>query len=132
LASRKFDAVEAVPLVPVIVELWRRIICRRSRRLRLAPAARASPSIELDFDRASCLGLAGRGDFDGDGDHRRAGKVESNRPYGAVRVKVATQPVDFRKGPEGLTALVHESCGPTRLMPLFPSSTPGAPLKMVF
>lgn len=30
-------------------------------------------------------------------------------PTGAVRVMVATQPVDFRKGAEGLAALVHET-----------------------
>jgi len=29
-------------------------------------------------------------------------------PTGAVRVLVATRPVDFRKGAEGLAALVHE------------------------
>jgi transposase len=29
-------------------------------------------------------------------------------PTGAVRVMVATQPVDFRKGAEGLAALVRE------------------------
>jgi transposase len=28
-------------------------------------------------------------------------------PSGAVRVMVATKPVDFRKGAEGLAALVH-------------------------
>jgi transposase len=30
-------------------------------------------------------------------------------PTGAVRVMVATKPVDFRKGAEGLTALVRET-----------------------
>ena len=30
-------------------------------------------------------------------------------PTGAVRVMVATKPVDFRKGAEGLAALVHET-----------------------
>jgi len=30
-------------------------------------------------------------------------------PTGAVRVVVATRPVDFRKGAEGLAALVRES-----------------------
>ena len=30
-------------------------------------------------------------------------------PTGAVRVLVATTPVDFRKGAEGLAALVHET-----------------------
>jgi transposase len=30
-------------------------------------------------------------------------------PTGAVRVMVATSPVDFRKGAEGLAALVHET-----------------------
>lgn len=32
-------------------------------------------------------------------------------PSGAVRVMVATQPVDFRKGAEGLAALVRETMG---------------------
>jgi transposase len=32
-------------------------------------------------------------------------------PTGAVRVMVATKPVDFRKGAEGLAALVRESMG---------------------
>ena len=30
-------------------------------------------------------------------------------PTGAVRVMVATKPVDFRKGAEGLAALVRET-----------------------
>ena len=32
-------------------------------------------------------------------------------PTGAVRVLVATRPVDFRKGAEGLAALVREQIG---------------------
>jgi transposase len=32
-------------------------------------------------------------------------------PTGAVRVMVATRPVDFRKGAEGLAALVREAMG---------------------
>jgi transposase len=32
-------------------------------------------------------------------------------PTGAVRVMIATKPVDFRKGAEGLAALVRESMG---------------------
>ncbi|MGU3361944.1 IS66 family insertion sequence element accessory protein TnpB [Methylobacterium sp. M6A4_1b] len=32
-------------------------------------------------------------------------------PTGAMRVMVATKPVDFRKGAEGLAALVRESLG---------------------
>ena len=32
-------------------------------------------------------------------------------PTGAVRVMVATRPVDFRKGAEGLAALVRETIG---------------------
>jgi transposase len=49
----------------------------------------------------------GRKDFD-DG----AACIESRRvigPTGAVRVMVATKPVDFRKGAEGLAALVRET-----------------------
>ncbi len=32
-------------------------------------------------------------------------------PTGAVRVMVATRPVDFRKGADGLAALVRETMG---------------------
>ncbi|MCK1312581.1 IS66 family insertion sequence element accessory protein TnpB, partial [Bradyrhizobium sp. 23] len=32
-------------------------------------------------------------------------------PSGAVRVMLATKPVDFRKGMEGLATLVRESMG---------------------
>jgi transposase len=32
-------------------------------------------------------------------------------PTGAVRLMMATKPVDFRKGAEGLAALVHETMG---------------------
>lgn len=32
-------------------------------------------------------------------------------PTGAVKVMVATKPVDFRKGAEGLAALVRETMG---------------------
>ena len=33
-------------------------------------------------------------------------------PTGSVRVMMATQPVDFRKGADGLAALVRETMGP--------------------
>ena len=33
------------------------------------------------------------------------------RPSGSVRVMVATRPVDFRKGADGLAALVRETMG---------------------
>ena len=42
----------------------------------------------------------------------RAARAEGRRvigPTGAVRVMVATKPVDFRKGAEGLAALVREA-----------------------
>jgi hypothetical protein len=45
-------------------------------------------------------------------DRRGAGCVEGRLvigPTGAVRVRVATKPADFRKGAEGLAALVRES-----------------------
>lgn len=38
-------------------------------------------------------------------------------PSGAVRVMVATKPVDFRKGAEGLAALVALHRGYDRLKP---------------
>jgi hypothetical protein len=44
------------------------------------------------------------------GDRRIEGRVVIG-PTGAVRVMVATKPVDFRKGAEGLAALVRETMG---------------------
>lgn len=49
-------------------------------------------------------------------------------PTGAVRVFVATRPVDFRKGVEGLAALVREVVQLTRSMARFTSSAPSAPI----
>jgi transposase len=48
---------------------------------------------------------------DGDGDYRRAESGQVIGPSGAVRVLVATRPVDFRKGAEGLAALVRDMMG---------------------
>ena len=42
------------------------------------------------------------------GDHRRAEGGQVIGPTGALRVMVATRPVDFRKGADGLAALVRE------------------------
>jgi transposase len=54
------------------------------------------------------LDLARRRPGDGDDDHRGAEGGPVIGPTGAVRVMVATKPVDFRKGAEGLAALVRE------------------------
>lgn len=49
------------------------------------------------------------------GDRRAEGRVVTltiaGTPAGTVRVMVATKPVDFRKGAEGLAALVRETMG---------------------
>jgi transposase len=47
----------------------------------------------------------------GEGDHRRAEGCEVIGLSGAVRVLIATRPVDFRKGAEGLVALVRDVMG---------------------
>ena len=57
------------------------------------------------------LDLARRGCRDGYGNHRRLESPVMIGPTGAVRVMVATKPVDFRKGAEGLAALVRETMG---------------------
>lgn len=49
-------------------------------------------------------------------------------PTGAVRVMVATKPVDFRKGAEGLAALVRETMGPTRSTAPSTCSGPSVPI----
>lgn len=41
-------------------------------------------------------------------------------PTGAVKVIVATKPVDFRKGAEGLAALVREAMGADPAQSMFP------------
>src|SRR5579863_9174773 len=62
----------------------------------------------LRSGRRQRLGLPRRGRRHGDGDHPRVEGAEVIGPSGAVRVMVATKPVDFRKGAEGLAALVRE------------------------
>ena len=47
-------------------------------------------------------------------------------PSGTVRVMVATKPVDFRKGMEGLAMLVASTCRPIRSRVLFMCSVPSA------
>ena len=54
------------------------------------------------------VGLVRGGCGNGGGDHRRAEGGQVIGPTGAVRVMVATKAVDFRKGAEGLAALVRE------------------------
>ena len=54
------------------------------------------------------MDLAWRGVGDGDFDHRRVKGSQVIGPTGTVRVMVATKPVDFRKGAEGLAALVRD------------------------
>jgi transposase len=52
---------------------------------------------------------AWRGREDGDGGAAGAEGRQVIGPTGAVRVMVSTKPVDFRKGAEGLAALVREA-----------------------
>ncbi len=49
-------------------------------------------------------------------------------PTGTVRITVATKPVDFRKGMEGLAALVREAMGPTRSAGRSTCSGPSVPI----
>ena len=49
-------------------------------------------------------------------------------PSGAVRVLVATRPVDFRKGMDGLAALVRESLGSDPYSGGSTCSGPSAPI----
>ena len=106
---------------------------RRARRRRLRRAAenkaarRATAFIELDIDGIERLDLARREIGDGDGDHRRAEGGQVIGPTGAVRVMVATRPVDFRKGAEGLAALVREVMRPIRSTARSTSFAPNAP-----
>jgi transposase len=55
------------------------------------------------------VGLPRRGYRNGERDHRGFEGFDVIGPAGAVRVMVATKPVDFRKGAEGLAALVRET-----------------------
>jgi transposase-like protein len=55
------------------------------------------------------LDLSGSWRGDGDDDHSCVEGLEMIGPSGAVRVMIATRPVDFRKGAEGLAALVREA-----------------------
>lgn len=61
--------------------------------------------------RADGAGAAGRRPGDAAGGAARGAGGVMIIPSGAVRVLVATQPIDFRKGMDGLAALVRESLG---------------------
>ncbi len=78
-------------------------------QVRRGPRRRRAAAIEIDVDGRQGddreRRLAGH-DRGGD---RRLERAHRDRPTGAVRVMVATKPVDFRKGAEGLAALVRES-----------------------
>ena len=107
-ARRKVgDESDAPPFVSAIVEAP----TRPPRRLRSRPRAKRAgdaPDHRAGHRRVERLDLARRGYDDGDGDHRRVEGGQVIGPTGAVRVMVATKPVDFRKGAEGLAALVRE------------------------
>jgi hypothetical protein len=65
--------------------------------------------------------LVRRRSCDGDSDHRRVEGPQVIGPTGTVRVIMATRPVDFRKGVEGLAALVRELVQSDRLTPSAPT-----------
>ena len=81
--------------------------CRRREQ----NGRRAAAFDRIGHRRIERLGVARRRGRDGEGDHRRAEGCKVIGPSGAVRVLVATRPVDFRKGAEGLAALVRDVMG---------------------
>jgi transposase len=64
--------------------------------------------IEVEMDGSDWIGREPGGDRGGD--LRPEGRIMIG-PTGAVRVMMATRPVDFRKGVDGLAALVRETMG---------------------
>jgi hypothetical protein len=83
-------------------------------------------NIELDIDGTSVWIWRGAETRDGDGDHRRAEGPEVIGPMSAVRVMAATKRVDFRRGLEGLAALVREVMQTERSAARFTSSARSA------
>jgi hypothetical protein len=91
--------------VPAIVDVGSSAVPQR--RLRRGKVEASVGGIEIEIDGVPCGSAAARTQRLEDG----AACVESRRvigPTGAVRVMVATKPVDFRKGAEGLAALVRD------------------------
>ncbi len=88
----------------------------------LAPCRAAMIEIAVEGGRHSHTAGNRRIDFG----HRPASPQEPAMigPTGAVRVLVATKPVDFRKGAEGLAALVRETMGRILSRVRFTSSAP--------
>ena len=124
-------------LTPAQLFTWRRL-ARRARLpvkeppVRFVPAVveaspgRAAPSRATAAARPPAW--ARHGDRGGDGRHRGSDRIGREPagdrggdprpeggimigPTGAVRVMMATRPVDFRKGVDGLAALVRETMG---------------------
>jgi len=104
-----------MPAFVAAVILPNRFSPRSRRQDRAAKAAQSTPSArggDRDRRRRCEVGDRERG-FAGH-ECRGAGCVEGRLvigPTGAVRVMVATKPVDFRKGAEGMAALVRENMG---------------------
>ena len=105
-------AAEPQTFVPAVVtpsstppERHRDIADGRAKRPR-APRAAASSNLRSTASRS---GQPQRGCRNGWGRDPRAEDLRVICPTGAVRVMVATRLVDFRKGAEGLAALVRES-----------------------
>ena len=85
------------------------VAARRERREQTGGCA--SPCHRTGHRGIERLDLARRRGRNGDCDHPRVESGEVIGPSGAVRVMVATKPVDFRKGAEGLAALVRDVMG---------------------
>ena len=124
-------------LTPAQLFTWRRLARRsrvpaRRRPVRFVPAVveavtrSAAPSRVTAAARPPAW--ARHGDRGGDGRHRGSDRIGREPagdrggdpgaeggtvigPTGAVRVMMATRPVDFRKGVDGLAALVRETMG---------------------
>jgi transposase len=100
-ARREADEGTGVlPFAPVVVETPS-TVSPPAESVESKPADARSPVIELDIAGSSVWIC----------DHRRVEGGEVIGPSGAVRVLVATHPVDFRKGTEGLAALVRDVMG---------------------
>ena len=103
------DTDAAPQFVPAVVETALPESTMRRQRKRTRQVDRTSGSIEVEIDGVTVR--IGRGaEAKTVAAVLRALKAEHViGPTGAVRVLVATKPVDFRKGAEGLAALVRET-----------------------
>ena len=126
-AAARHSEAEELQFVPAVVDAGASAPVLRRRRK--APRSKSEPDvgmIEVEIDGVTIR--IGRG-ADADDDRGIVAGAEGRRvigPTGAVRVMVATKPVDFRKGAEGLAALVRESMRPIRSRARSTCSVPSA------